>query len=234
MKRFYKDVSVAEAEDGFRVLLDGRAVKTPARNVLALPTRALAEAIAQEWRGQGDEIAPAAMPFLRLANTVIDGVVPNRAGVIDAILRFGENDLLCYRAGQPAELAARQCQGWDPLLAWARQQHGADMRVAEGLTHQDQTPETLAALRQALEARDPFALGALHVIASITGSVVLALAVADGFLSGDNAFALSRIDEIYQAETWGEDAEATKRVSHLAQELGKAVELMTAARQERN
>ena len=108
MKRFYKDVSVGVAEDGFRILLDGRPVKTPAKNMLALPTRALAEAVADEWRGQGEEIAPAAMPFLRLANTVIDGVVGNRDGVIDAILRFGENDLLCYRAAQPADLAALQ------------------------------------------------------------------------------------------------------------------------------
>ena len=118
------------------------------------------------------------MPLLRLANTVIDGVAANRAGVIAAILRFGENDLLCYRAHQPPDLAARQRAGWDPLLDWVRQRHGAHMRVAEGLAHIDQTPDALLALRQALEDDDPFTLGALHVIASITGSAVLALAVA--------------------------------------------------------
>ena len=234
MKRFYKDVSVAQADGGFTVLLDGRSVRTPGRNPLILPTEKLAGAIAQEWQAQGEEVVATTMPLLRLANTVVDGVAVNRDPVIDAILRFGENDLLCYRADQPAELAARQREGWDPLLDWARRRHGADMRVAEGLTHMDQTPEALAALRRALEVQDPFLLGALHVIASITGSVVLALAVADGFLSGANAFALSRIDEVYQAEKWGEDAEAAKRVSNLAHELDMAVELMTAARQESN
>lgn len=230
MKRFYKDVSVAEAEDGFRVLLDGRAVKTPARNVLALPTRALAEAIAQEWRGQGDEIAPAAMPFLRLANTVIDGVVPNRAGVIDAILRFGENDLLCYRADQPAELAARQREGWDPVLDWARQRHGVDFVVVQGFTHADQPAATLAAFRAALDRQDSFSLAALHVVASIAGSVVLALTLAEGERSAAEIFALSRIDEEHQAATWGRDREAEARAASLARELETAAAFMAVAR----
>ena len=230
MKRFYKDVSVAPVEGGFAVLLDGRPVKTPSRNTLILPTQHLAEAIAGEWHAQGAEVIATTMPLLRLANTVIDGVTVNRDEVIGAVLRFGENDLLCYRAHQPPQLAARQREGWDPLLDWVRQRHGAHMRVAEGLTHVDQPPDALLALRQALEKEGPFTLGALHVIASITGSAVLALAVAGGFVSGPNAFALSRIDEIYQAEKWGEDAEAAKRAAHLAHELDKAVELMTAAR----
>jgi chaperone required for assembly of F1-ATPase len=234
MKRFYKDVSVSQTDGGFTVLLDGRSVRTPGRNPLILPTEKLAGAVAREWQIQGEEVVATTMPLLRLANTVVDGVAVNRDPVIDAILRFGENDLLCYRADQPMGLAARQREGWDPLLDWARRRHGADMRVAEGLTHVDQTPEALAALHQALEAQDAFALGALHVIASITGSVVLALAVVDGFISGADAFALSRIDEIYQAEKWGEDAEATKRTRNLAQELDKAVELMTATREENN
>jgi chaperone required for assembly of F1-ATPase len=230
MKRFYKDVSVGQLEDGFSVLLDGRPVRTPGRNMLVLPTEKLAEAIAQEWRAQGEEVIATTMPLLRLANTVVDGVAANRAEVIDAILRFGENDLLCYRAHQPPELANRQREGWDPLLDWVRGRHGAEMRVAEGLTHVDQAPDALPALRQALEAQSAFTIGAVHVIASITGSVVLALAVADGFISGRDAFALSRIDEIYQAEKWGEDAEAARRARNLAQELDKAVELMAAAR----
>jgi chaperone required for assembly of F1-ATPase len=230
MKRFYKNVSAAPAEGGFAVLLDGKPVKTPGRRFLILPTENLAAAIAQEWQAQGDEIIATTMPLLRLANTVIDGVAVNPAGVIDAILRFGENDLLCYRAHQPPELVARQRDGWDPLLDWVRQRHGARMRVAEGLSHVDQTLDALLALRQALEDFDSFTLGSLHVIASITGSVVLALAVAGNFISGADAFALSRIDEIYQAEKWGEDAQAAKRAALLAQELDKAVELMTAVR----
>ena len=232
MKRFYKDVSAAPAEGGFAVLLDGRPVKTPGRNTLILPTGKLADAVAREWQAQGDEIIATSMPLLRLANTVVDGVIPNRASVIDAILRFGENDLLCYRAHQPPQLVARQREGWEPVLDWVRQRHGADMQVAEGLTHVDQTPDALAALRQALEEFDPFTLGALHVIASITGSAVLALAVAGGFISGAEAFALSRIDETYQAEKWGEDVEAAKRAAALAREVDKAVELMNATRRE--
>ncbi len=230
MKRFYKDVSVGAAAGGFAVLLDGKPVKTPGRNMLVLPTETLAGAIAREWHAQGEEIIATSMPVLRLANTVVDGVAANRASVIDAILRFGENDLLCYRAHQPPDLAARQREGWDPLLDWVRRRHGAQMRVAEGLTHVDQSPDALLALRQALEEFGPFTLGALHVIASITGSAVLALAVAGGFITGENAFALSRIDEIYQAEKWGEDAAAAKRAGNLAHELDKAAELMAAAR----
>ena len=231
MKRFYKDVSVGVAEDGFRILLDGRPVKTPAKNMLALPTRALAEAVADEWRGQGDEIAPAAMPFLRLANTVIDGVVGNRDGVIDAILRFGENDLLCYRAAQPADLAALQREGWDPVLDWARQRYGVDFAVVEGFIHADQPVATLAAFRAALEAQDVFALAALHVAASVTGSVVLALALAEGTLTAAQAFALSRIDDDYQAAKWGHDHEAQARAANLASELDTAAAFIAAARQ---
>ncbi len=172
------------------------------------------------------------MPLLRLANTVIDGVAANRADVIGAILRFGENDLLCYRAHQPLELVSRQRAGWDPLLEWAQQKHGAEMTVAEGLTHVDQTSEALAALRRALEEFDAFTLGGLHVVASITGSTVLALAVAAGEITGARAFELSRTDEIYQAEKWGEDAEAIKRTAALAHELDKAVELITSVSRE--
>jgi chaperone required for assembly of F1-ATPase len=230
MKRFYKDVTIGPAENGFAVLLEGRPVRTPGRNLLILPTERLAAAIALEWRAQGDEIIATTMPLLRLANTVVDGVAVNRAEVINAILRFAENDLLCYRAHQPPELVALQRDGWDPLLEWVRQRHRAVMRVAAGLTHVDQAPQALLALRQALETENQFALGALHVIASITGSAVLALAVADEFVSGADAFALSRIDETYQAEKWGEDAEAARRAATLAHELGKAVELMAAAR----
>jgi len=230
MKRFYKEVSVAPSDGGFAVLLDGRSVKTPARNTLVLPTETLASAIAAEWRTQGDEVVATSMPLLRLANAVIDGVAVNRESVIDAILRFGENDLTCYRAHQPPDLVARQREGWDPLLAWARQKFGADMLVADGITHVDQTHETLSTLRGAMAGYGPFTLAGLHVVASIAGSLVLGLAVVEGEISGAHAFALSRIDETYQAEKWGEDAEAAKRATALAHELDKAVELIAAAR----
>jgi chaperone required for assembly of F1-ATPase len=226
MKRFYKDVSIDADADGFAVLLDGKPVKTPARNALRLPTRDLAEAVAAEWRGQGDEVLAISMPLLRLSNTVIDGVAANRAEVETAILRFGENDLLCYRAHQPPDLHQRQAEGWDPLLDWARQRLSAHMRVVDGIAHVDQSADALAALREALAPYDAFTLGGLHVVASITGSLVLALAVAEGHISGARAFELSRIDDLYQAEKWGADAEAIKRATALAHELDKAVELM--------
>lgn len=232
MKRFYKEVSVAPVEGGFAVLLDGKPVLTPARNKLALPTEVLAGAIAGEWRNQSETVIAQSMPLLRLANTVIDGVAAHRAEVIAAILRFGENDLLCYRAHQPPELAARQRAGWDPLLDWVHKRHGAQMKVAEGLDHVDQSPEALAMLRRVLESFDAFTLGGLHVIASITGSLVLALAVAEGATSSRHAFELSRIDETYQAEKWGLDVEAARRAAALAHELDKAVELIAAVRQE--
>ncbi len=230
MKRFYKQVSVTQAEDGFRVLLDGRPVKTPAKNMLALPTPGLADAIAAEWAGQGDEIEPISMPFLKLANTVIDGVAANRAEVIAAILRFGENDLLCYRAHQPPDLAAKQAEAWDPLLAWAGRRFGAEFVVVEGMSHADQPAVTLEAFRAALEAQDSFSLAALHVVASIAGSVVLALALAEGELVPAQIFALSRIDEDYQASKWGRDHEAEVRASNLARELDKAAAFIAAAR----
>lgn len=230
MKRFYKEVSVASSEHGFAVLLDGRSVKTPAHNTLVLPTEKLAAAIAVEWRAQGDEVVATSMPLLRLANTVLDGVIPNRDGVIDAVLRFGENDLICYRAHQPPDLVARQREGWDPILIWVRQKFGASLQVADGITHLDQPLEALAALRKAVSGYDPFTLAGLHVVASIAGSLALALAVVEGEISGAHAFVVSRIDEKYQAEKWGEDAEAAKRATALAHELDKAVELISSVR----
>jgi len=230
MKRFYKEVSVAPGEGGFHILLDGRGVKTPAGKPLALPTQKLADAVAAEWRAQGDAVVPASMPLLRLANTAIDGIAANRDQTIAAILRLGQNDLLCYRADAPPALVRRQCEGWDRWIAWADRVLGAKLRVVEGLIHADQPVEAQAALHDAVARQDDFALAGLHVIASITGSLVLGLAVAMGELSADDAFALSRIDEAHQAETWGTDAEAEARAKRLAEELDHAFALVDLSR----
>lgn len=229
MKRFYKDVTVDETPGGFRFLLDGKPVQTPARNALRVPSRALAEALAEEWRAQNDEMQPLTMPLTRMVNTVLDGVAANRVETIAAILRFGENDLLSYRAEAPAELARRQAQ-WDAHLDWAHKRHGAQLAVTSGIGHVTQPPDALAALEQAVGGLDDYALAALHVLSSITGSVILGLAVLDGELTPAQAFALSRLDEAYQAETWGMDREAEQRAAALAREMDLAARLVALSR----
>jgi len=229
MKRFYKDVTVEEAPGGFRFLLDGKPVQTPARRPLLLPTGPLTEAIAEEWRNQDDEMQPAAMPLTRLVNTVLDGVQATRSDVAAAILRFGENDLLSYRVETPVELAARQLV-WNEVLDWAAERHDARLAVTSGIQHVEQSAETVAALKRAVEARDDFELTALHVLASITGSLILGLAVLDGRLSAAEAFALSRLDETYQAERWGQDHEAEARAAKLEAEMEQAARLVRLSR----
>jgi chaperone required for assembly of F1-ATPase len=230
MKRFYKTVAADRTDDGWRILLDGKPVLTPGRSMLLLPTAALAEAVAEEWRVQGKEIDPVSMPMLRLANTVLDGVRANRAEVIAAVLRFGEHDLLCYRAEAPAGLIGRQQAEWDPMLNWVSENYGARLSVTSGVGHVAQEPATLVALEDAIAAHDDFALAGLHVIASITGSLVLALALVEGALNPAQAFQLSRLDELHQAESWGTDAEADKRAQRLGREIDVATDFVAAAR----
>ncbi len=229
MKRFYKSVTVEETADGYRLLLDGRPVQTPARQSMLLPSRTLAEAVAEEWRAQGEEIEPAAMPLTRLVNTVLDGVRATRETVIEAILRLGESDLLSYRAESPAELARRQTQ-WDPILDWAADRHGARLLVTSGIAPIEQPAEAMAALGQTVSSRDDYAVAALHVLASVTGSLVLGLAVLDEALTPADAFALSRLDEGFQAEKWGLDREAEERAERLAVEMEQATRLARLSR----
>ena len=230
MKRFYKSAAIEQTGGGFRILLDGKPVHTPGGNVLALPIRALAESIAGEWRDQKTDIEPLSMPMLRMANTALDGIAANRPAVVDAVARFGEHDLICYRAEQPPELAVLQDQAWSPMLDWLAVRHGARLAAAAGLTHIPQPPEALAALRRVVEGMDDFALAALHVMASVTGSLVLALALAEGKLNPAQAFQMSRSDEDYQAGKWGADAEAETRARALARELDVALAFLAASR----
>jgi chaperone required for assembly of F1-ATPase len=230
MKRFYKNVTTDQGPDGFHVLLDGKTVKTPARETLLLPTPALAEAIADEWRAQGNEIVPATMPMLRLANTAQDGVATTRQDVIAAILRFGEHDLVCYRAETAPELLSRQRESWNPMLDWAAAELGARLTVTEGIGHVSQPAEAQAALERAIAAHDDYGLTALHVMSSITGSLVLGLALARGAINPAQAFQLSRLDEIFQAERWGTDREADDRARGLARELDVAATFLKLSR----
>lgn len=219
IKRFYKDVSVAEEGGGFAVLLDGKLLKTPSRSAYALPSRMLADAIAAEWRAQGKEIDPAAMPLTRLVNTAIERVPVHRAPVAEEALALGKSDLLCYRADTPQSLIARQAEHWDPLLDWLFGRYGARLAVGQGIAFVDQSAEALLALEEAVWKLDDFRLTGLSAAASILGSLVLGLALAEGRLDAAEAFRLATLDEVFQAEQWGKDAEAEARQERLKGEL---------------
>jgi chaperone required for assembly of F1-ATPase len=206
-KRFYEAVAVAEKDGGYAVTLDGRAVKTPAKRPLMAPTRGLADALAAEWEAQGAEIDPATMPLTRLLNSAIDGVADRREDVAAHIASFAANDLLCYRAEAPATLVRRQAEAWDPLLQWARESLGARFEVVTGMMPVEQPPASLAAIARAIAGLDALSLAALHVMTTITGSVVLALAHANGAVSLEEAWRCAIVDETWQSEQWGRDSE---------------------------
>jgi chaperone required for assembly of F1-ATPase len=210
MKRFYKTVTVAA---GNRILLDGRPVKTPGRADLTAPTQGLAEAIAAEWSGQGDEIDPRGMAMTGLANAAIDRVGPERETFARGLAAYGESDLLCYRAERPAPLVARQAERWDPLLGWARSQYDVEFEVASGVMHKRQPRATVERLRQAVLTRDAFWLAGLSHLVTVSGSLLIALALAEGATDLETAWAAATLDEQWQAETWGTDAEAEKTLA---------------------
>ncbi|HMJ92858.1 MAG TPA: ATP12 family protein [Allosphingosinicella sp.] len=210
MKRFYKDATiVASGSGGWSILLDGRPVRTPARNPLELPTEALAEAVAGEWRAQGDKVDPRSMPLTGLANAAIDRAAPDVETFARSLALFGESDLLCYRADGPRPLAERQAEAWDPLLTWARRRFDSEFEVTEGIVHRAQPRSTLDRLHRAVAARDPFALAAMSPLVTISGSLIIALALAEGEIGLDEAWAAATIDESWQSENWGEDDLAT-------------------------
>ncbi|MDA5193087.1 ATP12 family chaperone protein [Govanella unica] len=216
MKRFYKDVSLQAEADGHAVLLDGRSIKTPAKAGLVLPTAALAEGIADEWRAQGEEIISDSMPLTRLANSVIDGVRTRQTDIEDEMVRYGGTDLVCYWAEHPQSLVERQARGWQPLIDWINTRHGVRLETTAGIIHRAQDVEAMARLRALVEdIGDPWHLGPLHMITTSMGSVVIALALYDGRIDADTAFALGELDEAHQREFWGEDAEATLRRERL-------------------
>jgi chaperone required for assembly of F1-ATPase len=209
--RFY-DAGWAEAgESGWNVLLDGRPVNTPQRARLTLPSEPLAEAVAQEWNAQEAEIKPTAMPLTRLANSAIDRAAPRRDEVIDGLVAYGETDLLCYRAEWPEKLKILQAEAWDPILAWAHEALGADLRVVAGVMHAAQPRESIDALDEALRAYDNFALTAMNQMTTLTASLVLTLAIAHQRLSVEEAWRAAHVDEDWQIAQWGEDAAAKQR-----------------------
>lgn len=213
-RRFYRAAGLSEAPDGFRLTLDGRPANTPARNPLTLPTRALADKVAAEWAAQVAVIDPARMPITRIANTAIDGVAPRRAAVVADLSAYAGTDALAYRAGDPARLVAAQAAAWDPILDWARAALGVRLILSEGVMHVAQPPESVRALTDAVAGvADPFRLAALHTLTTLSGSLLIGLAVLRGRLSPDEAWSAAHIDETYQAEVWGRDAEAEARLA---------------------
>jgi chaperone required for assembly of F1-ATPase len=209
-KRFWTKAQAEACEGGFTVRLDGRAVKTPAKAALVVPTIAMAEAIAAEWDAQSGEVKPATMPVTRAANSAIDKITAQRDEVVEIIAAYGATDLLCYRALAPVALIARQAEGWDPVLDWAAEALGARLVVTAGVVHVEQPPEALARLTARVAGMTEFQLAGLHDLVAISGSLVLALAVTEGRLGEDEAWALSRIDETWQIEQWGADEEAAE------------------------
>lgn len=209
-RRFWKAAGIAPTQDGFAILLDGRPVKTPAKAPLSVPNRALARAIAAEWDAQEGEIDPRAMPLTRSANAAIDKVAAQHDEVAELIAAYGDSDLLCYRAEGPAGLVGRQAAGWDPVLAWARDTQGLDLKPVTGLIHHPQSAEARARAAVLTREMDAFALTAFHDLVGLSGSFVLGLAAARGLETPETLWALSRIDEDWQEEQWGRDDEAAE------------------------
>jgi chaperone required for assembly of F1-ATPase len=209
MKRFYKQVSIVSVGGGHAIRLDGRMVKTPARAELMLPTIALARAVVAEWEAQGETIDPASMHQTGLANAAIDKVAADHDTFVRDIAVYGETDLLCYRADGPEPLVDRQAASWDPLLAWAKARHAIDFVLATGIIHQPQPPETISRLAAAVREIDPFPLVALQRLVTISGSLVIGLAMLEGAIEARAAFDAAHLDELWQAELWGEDWMAT-------------------------
>jgi chaperone required for assembly of F1-ATPase len=210
-KRFYTTVTV----EGGAIKLDGRTAKTPKGAPLALPTLALAELVAEEWRGQGATIVYSRMPATRLAHTVIDGIADAREATVDSIVRFAASDLLCYFAEDPASLVARQEATWRPLIDWARETHHLAFETTAGVVHRAQPPQTLARVEALAQAADDFTLAGVAFAAALFGSAILALALRDGHIDAGQAIAAARLDDLHQEERWGVDVETIGRTEAL-------------------
>jgi len=208
--KFYKNASVAEADGGFAVTLDAKPIRTPGKKPLIAPSRDIAEAMAAEWNAQGEQIDPMSMPLTRLANSAIDGVADNTQAVIDDIAKYFGSDLLFYRAGFPEELIARQARHWDPVLRWAADDLGAHFILTEGVMHVAQPDAAIAAAHEKLP-KDVWPAAAMHVVTTITGSALLALALKEGLLDSAQVWAAAHVDEDWNRDKWGADEEVEAR-----------------------
>lgn len=207
-RRFWTMAQAVERDEGHTVVLDGRPVRTPAKAELTLPSRALAEALAEEWAAQGEAIDPNSMPLTRFANSAIDKVARQHGAVAEMLAEYGGTDLICYRAAAPAELAGRQAAGWDPLLRWAEDELAAPLVPGEGVMHIAQPAESTRRLHAHVAAFDAFGLAGLHDLVTLSGSLVIGLAATRDLQPAEDLWDLSRIDETWQREQWGADDEA--------------------------
>ncbi len=228
MKRFYRQAdAVALDPGGYGVALDGRRVRTPAGRPLALPSRALAAAVADEWAGQAEEVEPRTMAMMTLSATALDRVAPRAGEIAAEIARYGETDLLCYRDTAGSELARRQNAAWQPVLDWLAEAHGVRLKPVAGVMPATQDGHALEALRSAMDVHEPFRLTALYTAAAATGSAALGMALMGGRLNACQTWRCARIDDEWQAERWGEEEDARKRGAALRDELA-AVERFAA------
>ncbi len=235
MKRFWDHAEVVATPAGHTILLDGKTVRLPGGAALHVGPAALARAIAAEWQAaggaKGGEMSFADTPLTRIAGTAQERIAPDPWPTIDAIARYGESDLLCFRAEAPESLVRRQEESWQPWLEWAAEAHGARLRVGIGVTPLRQHRDAIAVLREAVAGFDSLGLAALGLAVPATGSLVLGLALAAGRLDAAAAHTLGALDEIYQAELWGEDAAAAARRQAIAAEIALAARVLALARE---
>lgn len=231
MKRFYKAVEIQHDDAGFSIHLDTRPVKTPARNGLILPTKPLAQKIADEWEAQGEEINPATMPMNSLATGALDQVANERQRIEGRITGFADSDMLCFRAdeGQP-DLVSHQAENWDPLLDWARSRFDVSFKLIYGIMHQSQSDETIARLSSAVEGQDDFALAAMLSISGLTGSLVATLALVEKMFDPALVWQLSNLEELWQEQQWGSDEWAQQKRDARAAEYHAAVSFLELSR----
>lgn len=229
-KRFYKRAEAIAVEGGFSIALDGRHARTPAKYPLVLPTKDLGDAVAAEWEAQGETIDPATMPLTRIANVAIDGVAREREAVAAEIVKYAGSDLVCYRAENPERLVAKQSAHWDPVLGFARDALGARFVLAEGVMFVGQPEEALEAVAHAIPRDDVFALTALNVLTTLTGSALIALALHRGALDVDGAWAAANVDDDWNEELWGYDSEASARKANRETEMRAAARMMVLSR----
>jgi chaperone required for assembly of F1-ATPase len=227
MQRFYREVAVERAASGFSVQLDGKALRTPGKAELHLPSPTLADAVAAEWREQGEKVLPGRMPLTQIAVTAIDITKPNPKAVIESILRYTATDLVCYRAGNPASLALRQARAWQPLLDWLEAGYGIELAVTHGVVPQPQSPQALAQIAELIAGFDPFRLTALLVAVEAAGSCVIGLALALGRIDAKAASEAAELEGDYQAEHWGTDPDAVRRREAIVADMATAATFLS-------